>query len=363
MEPARIFMTAVEKTLQRYREHQWRLQDNLYARSLLRDRGSTTRLTPDEAARVKGLWRQAGFRGSMDWHRLFKDVNGFDVRYVPLDLYTTALLPRLRSLRLSEAWKEKTDFSRFFPDVPMPRMVGCRIEGLFYDGSYRQVSAEWLAGAIVEAGRVIVKPSNGSQGYGVELWEAAGLGGEGLLKRLEDFGRNYVVQEVLRQHEVLARFNPSSVNPVRIITFRLKGKVRVLNAMIRWGLPGVVTDLTHVDGKTILFVCGLNRDGVFSPEYFDTTLERFPLANLGISEPLVLPNYDRMVELALSVHERLHHFDIVGFDIALGQDKKPVMIEYNIAHPSIDSIQFCWGPLFGEDTEEILRTIMTQPVR
>ena len=99
------------------------------------------------------------------------------------------------------------------------------------------------------------------------------------------------------------------------------------------------------------------------PEYFDTTLERFPLANLGISEPLVLPNYDRMVELALSVHERLHHFDIVGFDIALGQDKKPVMIEYNIAHPSIDSIQFCWGPLFGEDTEEILRTIMAQPVR
>lgn len=356
-------MTAAEKALGRYHENHWRKQDSREARSILRDRGSTTRLTPAEAARVKALWRQAGFRGSMDWHRLFKDVNGFDARYVPLDLYTTALLPRLRSLRLSEAWKEKTDFPRFFPDVPMPHMVGCRIEGLFYDGSYRQVSADWLAGAVSEAGRVIVKPSNGSQGYGVELWNAVRLSREGLLKKLEDFGRNYVAQEVLRQHEVLAQFNPDSVNPVRIITFRQKGKVRVLNAMVRWGLPGAVTDVTHVDGKTIVFVCGLNRDGVFSPEYFDAALERFPLTNLGISEPFALPNYDRMVELALSVHERLQHFDIVGFDIALGQDKNPVMIEYNIAHPSIDSIQFCWGPLFGEDTEEILRTIMAQPVR
>ena len=100
MNPAEIFVTAAEKALGRYHENQWRKRDNWEARSILRERGSTPRLTPDEAARVKALWKQAGFRGSMDWHRLFKDVNGFDARYVPLDLYTTALLPRLRSLRL-----------------------------------------------------------------------------------------------------------------------------------------------------------------------------------------------------------------------------------------------------------------------
>ena len=68
--------------------------------------------------------------------------------------------------------------------------------------------------------RVIIKPSYGLEGRGVELVETKEHDCSSLKEKLLSYGRNYVVQEVIRQHKSLAVYNNSSVNPIRIMTLR-----------------------------------------------------------------------------------------------------------------------------------------------
>lgn len=85
------------------------------------------------------------------------------------------------------------------------------------------------------------------------------------------------------------------------------------------------------------------------------------ISSLGIDRQEVVPNFSHIIEMAISVHEGLHHFDIIGCDITLNKQKEPVLIEYNVYWPGIIIPQYCHGPLFGELTEELIDYLKYKP--
>lgn len=82
---------------------------------------------------------------------------------------------------------------------------------------------------------------------------------------------------------------------------------------------------------------------------------------MGISELVVIPDYTKIVDTAIKVHEGLQHFDLVGCDITLNNQREPVLIEYNVYWPGIILPQYCHGPLFGELTEELIFQLKDKP--
>lgn len=48
---------------------------------------------------------------------------------------------------------------------------------------------------------------------------------------------------------------------------------------------------------------------------------------------------------------------MVSWDISVTEDGVPVLIEANMGHGELDFHQMCNGPLFGGDTEKIMREV------
>lgn len=328
----------------------------------LKEHESPCRLTAEERAAVDSLWHTIGYKGNDEWHRLYKTVNSFDSRYLPNDVYGLEVLPRLNSTKLLAAWDDKAYYPRFIPEVKQPVAIAFVIEGDFYDEKYHLTDASSLAYSIIDQyEKIILKPSFGLEGRGVELIEIKNVDYSLMKDKLHSFGRNYVIQEVIIQHDSLAVYNASSVNPIRVMTLRMNGRIHYLHSTLRFGMPGVHTDMTFINGKEIAHVSAVNCNGEVSKKWFNMDGREDLISNLGINNQRTIPNFDRIIEAAKMVHERLHHFDLIGCDFTLNTMAEPILIEYNVYWPGIILPQYCNGPLFGELTEELVYHLKNKP--
>lgn len=324
-------------------------------------------LTSSEKKQVDEVWGEIWSKPSYAWHGHFKSVNGsFDPLYLPIDTFYLDLMPRFSNLPLATAWEDKAYYSMRFPDVPFPRLVAACIDGALVDRSLSRCGVEDLWEDVRELGEVFIKPSIGSyQGIGAFRLKAQDVATPHALEEtLASSGDNYVVQELIEQHDLLASFNPSSVNVVRIVSVRLDKEVFLANATIRFGIPGRVTDMTYVDGVETVRVAGLTNNGQVKESYYDQDGNRQLLSDIGVEAGRsFIPGFDRACEICAFIHKRLHHFGIVGFDIAIGRDSEPIVIEMNLGGPGAVFYQYANGPFFGERTQEVIEWCKTRPLR
>lgn len=319
-------------------------------------------LSAEEKEEIGALWGQAGYKGHGEWHRLYKAVNGFDARYVPNDVYGLELLPRLNATNLLAAWDDKAYYPRLFPDIRQPSAIAFVIDGRFYNQHYESAQIDAIVQSILtNYERIIIKPSDGLEGRGVQLVELKSYDFLSLKNKLSSFGRNYVIQEVIEQHNSLAIYNRSSVNPIRVMTLRMGDEIHYLHSTLRFGIPGAHTDMNFIDGKEIAHVCAINKKGEVSGVWFDMDGKKDLISNLGIARQEIIPHFSSVIETAITVHEGLQHFDLVGCDITLNKQGEPVLIEYNVYWPGIILPQYCHGPLFGDLTGELISQLKRKP--
>lgn len=319
----------------------------------------SNKISPLEAEQVKEVeefWGSLGASKGADWHRWYASVNSFDKYYVPSDVYASVMLPRLQNQSLAKAWADKSYFTLRFGKGIFPYMYGCCVEGLFLDGEYHQCSVDELVDGLLGRDKILIKPSlDSSVGKGVEILRPSELGRNAMREKLESYGDNYVIQEVVEQHETMSKLNSSSINIIRINSLRLNGRICVLdNAIVRFGIEGSITDVSWKNGKEQLNVVGIDASGRFMGTVFDADGNKSD--GFGL-EGIEFPGYESAKAVAKTVHEGLHHFDLVGFDFAIDREGKPVMLEYNLVFPGITFPQYAHGPFFGIYTQEVVKTI------
>ena len=200
-------------------------------------------------------------------------------------------------------------------------------------------SDELLAKYLGNSDSVILKPSLDSKGgEGIEKFIRHGsiyvnsdqskvLSGS----FLKTYGNNYLVQEAIKQHPFFAQFNPSSVNTLRICTYRsvVDEEVIVFACALRMGSKGSFTDNTHSGGVIVKVDLETGRIGnVVYGEYRkpykiwnDIDFESF--------EGYV-PNWKRIIEFAKDVASQIHHMRLLSLDVTLRQNGEPVLIEINV---------------------------------
>lgn len=137
-----------------------------------------------------------------------------------------------------------------------------------------------------------------------------------------------LIEEYIRQHEVLAAFHGSSINTLRILVIQRGGGVEVLGVLLRIGRRGAVVDNTEqggliaeLDPETGM-ITTLRSIGVI-PEYY----ERHPDTGVEVGG-VQLPHWPACIDLSKKVLLALPHLNYAGIDVAIGPDG-PVILELN----------------------------------
>lgn len=276
---------------------------------------------------IKG--RRADWREYIDeqrfWHFLIQ------LNYIDKSNYTVVL----RDKHLFDLYMRERG-------LPMPKVIAVADRSGFYslvEGEMKVMSKnEWLSNIARLSQEFFVKDATSCCGRGVAhvrvkngSWESDGSAfnlGDWDLRR----GR-IIVQEPIRNCEVLNDIYPYSLNTMRIVTVvnRETGEPELLfPGFIRIGCDktksidnisagGIGVGIT-VDGR-------LQKIGFRRPETGNVKCERHPLTGRAF-DGIVLPGYNDACELVKQAHSYLPEVASIGWDVAFTPDG-PYIIEGN----------------------------------
>jgi len=298
-------------------------------------------------------FEQRGFKVSMMFDDYFSSLSGIHSdRYLSMDVYYFYVIPSLNRHDFKDAYLDKNIYSVLFPQVKQPRAIIKNMHGHYYRCG-EEISQQQAIDAVVAAGgELIIKPTvETCNGEGVE--QISNFAPDALKALFDQYAINFTVQEKVKQHPDLQRVNPTSLNSMRLYTYRrLDGSYEFLYpfAHMRFGGKGAIKDNVSQGGGT----CLIHPDGSV-----DDRVYRFK--NLAVSslkqetgvENLIVPNYGKVVETLLGLHRRLPYFDFVGWDVTVLPDGEPLLIEFNLV-PSVEGPQLMAGPMFGAFLDEIM---------
>lgn len=295
------------------------------------------------------------------WHEYFYSRNDFfSVQYVPTCLYHSDVVFQLNYRPFASAYVDKNLYDIYFSDVLRPKTIIKNINGFFYDDS-KAISVEEAVARCKNLSGAVIKPSlDGMWGRGVKVFSSQNGQIEGMWtveKLIKDYGSNFIIQEKVEQHRLMSKLNHTSLNTLRVLSFRRGTEVFILYAVVRIGRKGKSVDNETAGG--INADIDLNRGKVISCAYGTPGEKKIYTTDCGmVLKDFEIPAFHQVLDIVKELHLRLPYFQIVGWDFGIDLDGRPVMIEWNRAP---DLSQTAHGPAFGEMTEMIFKECRCHP--
>ncbi len=326
----------------------------------------------DTVKKYKTLW--AGFRSKVnsDWLKVYISISGInDYRYIPEDIYYSEIEPRLNDKTFSKADSDKNSYHKIFSNTILPPVLLRSISGILYTEDYKRVNdLNNFLNSIDKDLKYIIKPSVESGGgtdvrkieiTGDRLTITPSIPG---IKNFSDlihyYKRDFIIQKYLEQHSFFRQFNKSSLNTIRIFTYRsLKDeKIVVLHRILRIGKPGSVVDNQASGG----IACGISEEGLLSSFGVDKYGSKYSESNMvKFCEIGKIPFLEAIISLAEEVAGKYLYSRVLGLDFAVNEEGKIFLIEVNNINNEINFYQMNNGPLFGIYSEDVARLCLNEP--
>jgi hypothetical protein len=304
---------------------------------------------------IKNYWGQFNLNLNNNWHRWYSSRNTiYDVKYIPEDLFYCYIEPYYNKTDFRAAYQDKALYSLLYSNVKQPVEVVKNMSGQNYDNESNPISLHEVIERCINKRKIIIKPSVESGGGRNVLFIDETdklLMREKVMNAVSLFGKDYVVQEAIEQHEDLSKIYPLSVNTIRTISFLFDGKVHILSSVLRMGVNG-----RKVDNGGI--ACGIKKDGTLNEIAIDKNGLKYEKHPDGFAfKNIVIPSYTAVLETIRREHLKLGHFKLVSWDFAVDKDGSPILIENNLRFEEINFHQLNNGPLFGELTDNVLKEV------
>ena len=279
--------------------------------------------------------------------------------YIPYTFFTHYLIPFLNG---DGKYVDKNLFRKFLGNsiprkkVPftMAEQVVYNMQGIFYDGNDECISIDEAVSLIMGYEKdIIVKPTlSTTWGKGVIKLKREEKTEEKVRQLFSQYHKDFSFEECVTQHPTLAQINESSINTIRINTYRRPNReVKFLFASLRFGAKGQVVDNASAGGNFV----GVWPDGTIKRTIVKyKSLETFPVSE---QMPERVPYFDRLKEAAIYLHSKLPDVDYVGWDFSITPDGTPIVIELN-HRAAVTLSQMTTGPAFSrEDLDELMPLI------
>lgn len=300
---------------------------------------------------VLKYWEKYGVKPKKYWFTLYNSgKDSYDPRYIPDTMWYKTILPYFNDIIMRRAYTDKAMYSRLFVDVKKPETIVKNIFGYFYNGDGDKIISRDDAIKICENEKhLIIKPSvNSGRGKSIVFYDQDDSNSLSITSIFDKFGNNFVVQRFVKQHAELSKINPTSLNTIRVVSFRFKGEIHILSTILRMGGKGSRIDNISAGGIS----CRIQPDGWLAEKSVTRKSEWTDHHPNGIKfKDIKIPFFDDVIKTVKRLHLELPYFNIVGWDIAVGEDGSPVMIEFNVMP---EPNQISCGPTFGELTDEVL---------
>ena len=299
-------------------------------------------------------------------YRLFSRYMGNDPNIVPEDIGHVYLENVLNPRRYRDYYTDKNIFDDMFHEGVMPVTVLRRMAGgRFLDAGYQIVNNSRIANMydFTSCNRLILKPSvDSSSGSGVILFEK--IGDEYVAKKenvrlsldfLFSYGKDFILQEAIEQHPDLARFNPTSVNTLRLLTYRsVKDEsVHVVAGILRVGRSGEVCDNAHMGGRIVGVDLYSGKLGNYVCDQYGNRSNTWNGVDYQIDH-FIVPCWGEVLSFASFVGSKIRHCRLVQLDITINKEGIPKLIEFNVCSCGFWLYMFCGQRPFGAYTDEVI---------
>ncbi len=300
-------------------------------------------------------WKKYSQHFTPLWHQFYYEKTGiFDVRFIPEDLMMTDIEDYLNDWSSAHGIDNKNNYAMYFPEIRHPRAAFRKMWDIFHDDNYEIITEEQAIENCFRMGHVILKCAKDSgRGGGIKIWKESD-GRDRLVQIIKSAPRDYLAQEFIRQHKDLEAINPSSVNSIRIVTFLWNNKIDFLVAYLRMGFPGSEIDNVCAGGCC----SAVRRDGTLVGYALNRSAEKIYEHPSGFRfEGFKVPSWEKVVKVAIKMHQKMGNFRLISWDIAVAEDGEPIFIEMNLIYGAMEYHQLFNGPLFGDRTEEVLNAV------
>ena len=320
------------------------------------------KMPPDTARQKEWLkkWGVFGERPNLLGYQVFSHFMGENANFVPNEIARTFMESVLTPNEFQPFYNDKNSFNLFLDEQDLPKTYCRSMNGRLYDGKYNSVSREdFLKFPGID--KIVVKPSRDMGGKGVALFHRDKehfVDEEGHVLSLEylenAYRANYLIQECLKQSPFMAQFNPTSINTLRIATYRdvESGNIVVLGAVLRMGGKGAFVD-NACSGGSFVFV---DEHGKLGKKVCDEYGRMSSIHNdINFSDnDFIVPNYDKVKSFVIHVAQRMPHMSLFANDVILDEENNPKLIEVNTTQFSYWFYQFNAKPVFGEYTDDLI---------
>lgn len=305
-------------------------------------------LTKDQKKEIAEYWGlEHPVKSDFMTHEIMLNVrDDYDVRYVPEKVYRLYLDPGLADRQLLTAWDDKNYFDLHQPSLPFPYTFVRNVNGWFLDHDYRHISREQARKIMLAHLPLIIKPSlKSGEGKNIRLVSDE----KAVDEVLSTYDKNYLAQEYIAQCDVFARLNSHSVNAMRIVTAIVDGEAKFLSGMLLTNTSDAIACNTNIASGVGVVCIGIDENGkLLDTGYYESAKGIQTMPNGFTFGGVEIPSYKEAVKLAVEVHESMPMLGIIGWDITIDKNNKPVVIEWNLRGIGMYHSQLAAGPLFAE---------------
>lgn len=219
-------------------------------------------------------------------------------------------------MELAKIFRSKPAFNKMFGD-----MIGRK--WIVVDSSTQEEFVTFCR----STQKVICKPTDGGGGKGVFI-EFLSNDDDAINLYDRIVFCNYIVEEVIIQHDTIARLNPTSVNTIRVYSVHSKGRTCVTSATLRMGNgPGVTDNYSSGGLAAEIDICsGLVISRAVSQNgntFFVHPYTKHPIIGTQI------PSWHKVKETVMNAHERVKKIGYIGWDIVVCEDNTIAFLEAN----------------------------------
>lgn len=271
--------------------------------------------------------------------------------YIPDNIFHSIIEPYFNRDDYTPFLSNKNYFEKWFPGLKHVVTIARNINGVWYDSNFNILSPTQVLEKLHKYPEFVVKPSVESGGGAGVKFINNKLNIQELELLTKSYTNDFIIQEVLKQHDCLHKIYPHSVNTIRIMTFNWHGKIYMLSALLRMGINGKRVDNMVSGGVN----CAIQSDGTLSNKLYNaigTLFEGHP--NSGDMYDKKIENFQAIINAACDSHKQLPYMGIISWDFALDTTATPVLLEFNLKPQGLDLHQRENGPIFGDLTIDVL---------
>lgn len=314
-------------------------------------------LTKKEKKDYREYWKVISPIVNLTTVEVTKSLTGeFNKYIVPEEFYPLYLEPFFNDDKSVDFLANKSVYNKWFDGKLFPKDFFHKMNNIYYTHCFDVIDSieDFIDNNIVETDfPMVIKPNKDSYG-GANIYF---VNSKDEIKSIINQHSDLVIQEKIKQSELISHFNPDSINTIRVCLYKdEKDMVHVLNSSIRMGVDGGLDNETAGG-----IVCNIKPTGLLNTYAVDKyALKYFKHPNSGfVFENKEFPLYDNLQATSKEVAQKIIGARLISLDMALDSNNNWRCIEVNLFGQTIRFAQYAGEPFFGDLTEEIINVFLS----